>query len=195
MCGIAGVLGLPPDLAEATAPRMRSALGHRGPDAEGLEVIPGPPGSHPLVLAHTRLSILDPSPAAHQPLSDQRDPASWIVFNGEIYNFQDLGEELDRAGLQRRTRSDTEVILGAYRQWGPQAALRLRGMFAFCIADPEAVRFRRADPLEQSLRSRARIRIVARDDLREALARRLLVRAENAAQNRRDRIDVHRPFS
>ena len=84
--------------------------------------------------AHTRLSILDLSPLGHQPM---QDPAtgSWIVFNGEIYNFRDLRRELESAGVGFRSQSDTEVILAAYRVWGEGCLSRLRGMFAFALWD------------------------------------------------------------
>ena len=84
--------------------------------------------------AHTRLSILDLSPLGHQPM---QDPAtgSWIVFNGEIYNFRDLRRELESAGVEFRSQSDTEVILAAYRVWGEGCLSRLRGMFAFALWD------------------------------------------------------------
>jgi asparagine synthase (glutamine-hydrolysing) len=141
MCGIAGILSGPsadPEALRDPLLRMLTALRHRGPDGEGFEII-GEPGStqSALLLAHTRLAILDPSPAGRQPM---RDPVTgnWIVFNGEIYNFKDLRAELDGDPWQSRT--DTEVLLRAYRRWGESFLERLRGMFAFALWDARARR-------------------------------------------------------
>jgi asparagine synthase (glutamine-hydrolysing) len=130
MCGICGIVnrgGGPVDgrLLEA----MRDLMIPRGPDQAGLHV-DGPVG-----LAHRRLSIIDLSPAASQPMTNE-DGTIWLVFNGEIYNFGPLREELIRAGHRFRSRSDTEVVIHGYEQWGLEAlAPRLRGMFAFAIWD------------------------------------------------------------
>lgn len=141
MCGIAGTLGIALEIARPAAERMREALVHRGPDDEGLEVVPDPTGrAPPMVLAHTRLAILDLSPAGHQPMSDQptgNGPPNWIVFNGEIFNFRQLRDELARAGHPSSSQSDTEVILHAVRAWGVDCVERMRGMFAWCLAMPE----------------------------------------------------------
>jgi asparagine synthase (glutamine-hydrolysing) len=138
MCGIAGVLGLPPEIATPAASRMREAVRLRGPDGEGTETIAGPPGMPPVVLAHTRLAIIDLSCAGRQPMSladASGRPSLWITFNGEIYNFAELRMELAKLGHVARTGTDTEVILLAYRAWGEAAVSRLRGMFAFVLAD------------------------------------------------------------
>src|SRR5260370_39680484 len=109
MCGIAGILGVPQDLAEEAAPRMLAAMRHRGPDDSGVEFIHDSqsPG-RPITLLHTRLAILDPSPAGHQPMSDRpldrRQKPNWIVFNGEVFNFQELQARLASAGWSCRTR-------------------------------------------------------------------------------------------
>ena len=129
MCGIAGIVSFGhhrPDRGRLE--RMGDALRHRGPDDSGI-VIVGRAG-----LAHRRLSIID---LAHgqQPMSDESS-GSWIVFNGEIYNFKELRAELEAAGCRFVTRSDTEVLLHAYRTWGRGCVTRLRGMFAFAIWDP-----------------------------------------------------------
>jgi asparagine synthase (glutamine-hydrolysing) len=141
MCGIAGLIGIAPDVARPAAERMLERLRHRGPDDEGLEVVAGPEGRAPAVLVHTRLSIVDLSRAGHQPKSDAPGSGggrpSWITYNGEIYNFRELWTDLERAGVPCTSRSDTEVILKAYRAFGVRAVERFEGMFAFCLVDPE----------------------------------------------------------
>ncbi|PWG62682.1 XrtA/PEP-CTERM system amidotransferase [Sediminicurvatus halobius] len=129
MCGIAGIFDPRGRQAAdaAVLDRMTDSLAHRGPDDRGTW-IDGPVG-----LGHRRLSIIDLA-AGHQPLFNE-DGRVAIVFNGEIYNFQPLMEELKAAGHQFRTRSDTEVIVHAWEQWGEACVERLRGMFAFAIWD------------------------------------------------------------
>ncbi|HEX6764811.1 MAG TPA: hypothetical protein VF103_05020, partial [Polyangiaceae bacterium] len=140
MCGIAGILGTDLALAQPAAERMQRALRHRGPDDEGLAIVEGRGGKAPAVLVHTRLSIVDLSPAGHQPMKDEPtrpgDAPNVITYNGEIYNFRSLQPELARAGWPCRTRSDSEVLLHAYRVWGVRAVERFEGMFAFCLLDP-----------------------------------------------------------
>jgi asparagine synthase (glutamine-hydrolysing) len=139
MCGIAGIVGVRTEAAGPAADRMLTALRHRGPDAEGVGSVADPAGSAPpVVLAHSRLAVIDLSPAGAQPMADRRPggPAAHIVFNGEIYNYRELAADLARIGLVPRGGSDTEVLLLAYRAWSEQAVTRLRGMFAFAIADP-----------------------------------------------------------
>jgi asparagine synthase (glutamine-hydrolysing) len=144
MCGIAGILGLPPALALELAPRMLRALSHRGPDDEGTQVVHWPDrfGSHPAVLLQSRLSILDLTAAGHQPMQDRPGDAApspnWIVFNGEIFNFHDLQVPLTAAGWSCQTRCDTEVILNAYRVGGRDCVKDFRGMFAWCLIDSAA---------------------------------------------------------
>jgi len=106
---------------------MSAAIRHRGPDGSG-EFLDGEIG-----LAHRRLSIIDIDGGA-QPLSDE-DETLRVVFNGEIYNFIELRSELQRLGRRFRTRSDTEVIVQAYAQWGGQCVKRFNGMFAFALWD------------------------------------------------------------
>ena len=128
MCGIVGSFDLP-DLA----PRMEAALdrlAHRGPDARGLIRVEA--GGSPVILGHRRLSIIDPTGPADQPF--EKD-GLLLVFNGEIYNHADLRRELEALGASFTTRSDTEVLLEAWRHWGPGSLLRLRGMFAFALLD------------------------------------------------------------
>ena len=130
MCGIAGSLdlrsGRAPD--EDTVARMTDLLAHRGPDDAGMLVDP------PVVLGHRRLSILDISAAGHQPMA-ARDGVRWITFNGEIYNYKELAEDLRALGHEFSTTCDTEVLLAAYTQWGGEALERLNGIFAFALWD------------------------------------------------------------
>jgi asparagine synthase (glutamine-hydrolysing) len=137
MCGIAGALGVPEEAARKVVERMRRALAHRGPDDHGTEVLYARKAEHPVVLTHNRLAIIDLSAAGHEPMFyGGRDLA--LTFNGEIYNFSDIRRELEERGFQFRSRTDAEVILAAYRAWGPDAVQRFRGMFAFAIADVKA---------------------------------------------------------
>jgi asparagine synthase (glutamine-hydrolysing) len=128
MCGIAGFAGTGD---EATLGAMAARLKHRGPDASGTWISEkGRAG-----LAHTRLSIIDLSLAAKQPM-ESADGRYHIVFNGEIYNFAELRKEL--SSYPFKTHSDTEVILAAYAAWGAGGFERLRGMFAFALYDSRA---------------------------------------------------------
>jgi asparagine synthase (glutamine-hydrolysing) len=111
---------------------MVEALRHRGPDDQGIKPLAA------AVLGHTRLSIIDLT-SGHQPLSTA-DDRYWITFNGEIYNYLPLREELSRAGYRFRTTSDTEVLLAAYQTWDIAAFDRLNGMYAFAIWDNETRR-------------------------------------------------------
>ena len=135
MCGIAGTFelerGSVPD--EALVGRMTDALAHRGPDDAGLLV------DVPVVLGNRRLAILDLSPAGHQPMATE-DGRLWITYNGEIYNYVELADELRGLGRDFRTGTDTEVLLQAYEEWGEDAFARLNGDFAFAIWDREAAR-------------------------------------------------------
>ncbi|MGH8261517.1 MAG: asparagine synthase (glutamine-hydrolyzing), partial [Steroidobacteraceae bacterium] len=133
MCGIAGYLAArPSDGLDPALRGMAAALVHRGPDDEGFFHAATRDGGR-VGLAHRRLSIIDLA-TGHQPMSNE-DGSVQIVFNGEIYNFQDLRDELVAAGHAFRTRSDTETIVHAYEQWGPECVLRFRGMFAFALWD------------------------------------------------------------
>jgi len=129
MCGIAGIVdfGGNPPTREIIA-RMTDLIRHRGPDDEGIAIL-GPAG-----LGHRRLAIIDLSPAGHQPMTLE-DGGVHVVFNGEIYNFQEVKAELEASGVAFRTRSDTEVILRAYRAWGIDSLQKLNGMFAFALWD------------------------------------------------------------
>ncbi|MBI3652553.1 MAG: asparagine synthase (glutamine-hydrolyzing) [Acidobacteria bacterium] len=134
MCGIVGamVVGAAPPALRAVVEQAQQKLRHRGPDDAGVY---GSAEEH-CVLAHTRLSILDLSPAGHQPMQTV-DGRFWISFNGEIYNFRDLQKELQQAGESLRSQSDTEVILQLYAREGRACLERLRGMFAFAIWDAQ----------------------------------------------------------
>jgi asparagine synthase (glutamine-hydrolysing) len=129
MCGIAGIVmlnGGAPDSTRLAA--MTKAVAHRGPDGEGIR-IDGPVG-----FGHRRLAIVDLSADGHQPMSDA-DGLLTITFNGEIYNHVELREELRLLGHRFRTRTDTEVILEAWRRWGPRCVDRFNGMWTFALHD------------------------------------------------------------
>ena len=130
MCGIAGIVRLDgvsvsPDAIGV----LTDLIAHRGPDDAGVHV-----DGH-VGLGHRRLSIVDLSPAGHQPMASG-DGSLWIVFNGEIYNHEALRAELTGLGHAFRSTTDTEVILAAYRQWGEDCVHRFEGMWAFAIWEP-----------------------------------------------------------
>ena len=130
MCGIVGITAVAAQAQRAWLAIGRDAMTHRGPDDAGeWWSADGRVG-----LAHRRLSIIDLSPAGHQPMHDASGTLS-IVFNGEIYNFADLRDELIAKGHGFRSHSDTEVILAAYREWGTACLARFNGMFAFALFD------------------------------------------------------------
>lgn len=132
MCGIVGAINWGD---RGTLLAMTQALAHRGPDDQGLWERRAPDGAW-VGLGHRRLSIIDLSPAGHQPMSNENGRL-WIVFNGEIYNYQELREELLQKGHRFRSNSDTEVILHLYEALGEGCLEHLRGMFAFGIWDCE----------------------------------------------------------
>jgi asparagine synthase (glutamine-hydrolysing) len=120
-----------PHLAEMFASSAIGSLKHRGPDGSGLEHLP----SQPCIVGHTRLAILDLGDAASQPMSDG-DKRFWITFNGEIYNFRELREQLESEGRVFSSTGDTEVLLQACTAWGIDRTVRnVRGMFAFALVD------------------------------------------------------------
>lgn len=130
MCGILGWIA--PEVRDTPGLRARlgpalDALHPRGPDGSGIEVGDG------WALGHTRLAILDLSERAAQPMGDGR--GGWLVYNGEIYNYRELGKELEGRGIVFRSTGDSEVLLHAMRVWGPDCLPRLRGMFAFAWLD------------------------------------------------------------
>lgn len=160
MCGIAGIIAL-----ENKAPldpglivKMNDSLRHRGPDGEGFmygtpwdaessarlksdrpgALVVHQPSPSPVWLAHRRLSIIDLSPLAAQPMSNH-DGSIWIVFNGEIYNHREIRQELAAKGYPFKTdHSDTETIIYAYQAWGIDCLHKFRGMFAIAIWDRKA---------------------------------------------------------
>ncbi|MBV9894536.1 MAG: asparagine synthase (glutamine-hydrolyzing), partial [Chloroflexi bacterium] len=159
MCGIFGLVDRAQPVDLRLARKAGRMLRHRGPDDEGYLVATWSPSRAEhyggddtvaslnlpdldscdwagpgVVLAHRRLSILDVSPAGHQPMST-RDGRYWLAYNGEIYNYLEIRDELTALGRQFHTRCDTEVLLEAYAQWGVDALARFVGMFSFAIVD------------------------------------------------------------
>ena len=127
MCGICGYIGdHRPELLEP----MCMAMVHRGPDDMGTWVDP----KARVGLGHRRLSIIDLSPAGHQPMTNE-DQTVWISYNGEIYNFQELRERLIARGHTFRSRSDTEVLVHLYEEHGLDCLQQLNGIFALAIWD------------------------------------------------------------
>jgi len=133
MCGIAGIVDLHGVPERGVLERARDTLTHRGPDDAGMFVN----DRRDAALLFRRLSIIDLTPAGHQPLANA-DGSRWIVFNGEVYNFEALRQELEKAGHRFRSRTDTEVVLHAFEEWGESCLLRFVGMFAFAIWDDRA---------------------------------------------------------
>lgn len=129
MCGIVGIVDLHSnrEISRQTLAKMNDAQHHRGPDEGGYHIAPG------VGLGHRRLSIIDLS-TGKQPLYNE-DGSVVVVFNGEIYNYQELITELTRLGHIFKTRSDTEVIVHAWEAWGTGCLARFRGMFAFALWD------------------------------------------------------------
>lgn len=130
MCGIAGAVGLSDrGDAETRVRRMMTALARRGPDSSGLE------SWETAVLGHRRLAILDLSEAGHQPMLSY-NKSHCVVFNGAIYNFRELRSELETLGCPFKSRTDTEVLVHGYTEWGMDVLVsKLRGMFAFGLWD------------------------------------------------------------
>jgi asparagine synthase (glutamine-hydrolysing) len=130
MCGIIGIIHRhPKSLNPLTADNLKT-LAHRGPDGSGVYT------DQYVQFGHTRLSIIDLSEAAAQPMRS-RDKRFVVTFNGEIYNYLELRDELKALGVIFETQSDTEVLLSAYATWGPQCVEKFLGMFAFVIWDTE----------------------------------------------------------
>ncbi|MEM7012896.1 MAG: asparagine synthase (glutamine-hydrolyzing), partial [Verrucomicrobiota bacterium] len=127
MCGIAGFVGARDD-GEDVLRRMLQKLRRRGPDGEGIEIF-----DNEAFLGHRRLSIIDLE-GGRQPMSNE-DDSLWLTFNGEIFNFQELTQQLQKKGHQFKTQSDSEVILHLYEEFGPAGFEQLNGMFAFALWD------------------------------------------------------------
>jgi len=161
MCGIAGIYNLNDKaIDQRLLQQMTTLVKHRGPDDEGYCLISKQGTAIPacgtdtiaelqsaylqlpmqaeamLGMGFRRLSILDLSPAGHQPMSNA-DSSLWIVYNGEIYNYLELRAELEQSGYQFRTHTDTEVILNAYHKWGTDCLQRFNGMWAFALYDKQ----------------------------------------------------------
>jgi len=128
MCGIAGIIAATGKVLKHAVEPLIAAQQHRGPDGAGVWA------DDVCALGHRRLAIIDLSATGRQPLSNE-DGTVWITFNGEIYNFQALRQALAGLGHTFHTRTDTEVIVHAYEQWGTACVERLRGMFAFGLWD------------------------------------------------------------
>ncbi|MGH7210984.1 MAG: asparagine synthase (glutamine-hydrolyzing), partial [Acetobacteraceae bacterium] len=129
MCGLAGIFTLDAtrDVDEGLLRRMTTALAHRGPDGDGFLIEPG------IGLGNRRLAIIDPR-AGQQPMFNE-DGSVAITFNGLIYNFRDLQPQLQALGHVFRTRCDTETVIHAWEEWGPDCLDRIEGMFAFALWD------------------------------------------------------------
>src|SRR5215467_2853459 len=128
MCGIAGIMSLSDKIVRLEEIRsMCDTMIHRGPDDEGFHTGPG------IGLGMRRLSIIDVK-GGHQPVHNEDGTVS-VVFNGEIYNFDELRRDLETQGHTFRTHSDTEVIVHSYEQYGVNCVDRMRGMFAFAVWD------------------------------------------------------------
>lgn len=130
MCGIVAVFHFDSqyEVSEALLRRMTNSMAHRGPDGEGCW-IGGSVG-----LGHRRLAIIDLSPAGHQPMSNE-DGTLWITYNGEIYNFKEVREELEIRGHSFRSHTDTEIVLHAYEEWDTGCLSHFNGMWAFALWD------------------------------------------------------------
>ncbi|MFA5793500.1 MAG: asparagine synthase (glutamine-hydrolyzing) [Candidatus Brocadiia bacterium] len=133
MCGICGIYSLDKSgVNQSLVKRMNDQIIHRGPDDEGYWLSQN---SVPFIaLASRRLSIIDLSAAGHQPMANE-DKTLWITYNGEIYNYLELKQELENFGHKFNSDSDTEVILHAYEQWGTECLRRFNGMWAFVLWD------------------------------------------------------------
>jgi asparagine synthase (glutamine-hydrolysing) len=129
MCGIAGIFDLAGrPVADSEVRAMNEAIRHRGPDDGGQYLEQG------LGLANRRLAIIDLSPAGHQPMANE-DSSLLLVYNGELYNFTELVPLLESRGHTFHSKTDTEVVVHAYEEWGPACLERMNGMFAFAIWD------------------------------------------------------------
>jgi len=134
MCGITGALSRSP-IAQATITAMRDTLVHRGPDAAAI----WRSSDERVAFGHQRLAVIDVDPRSNQPMI-AHDGRLVLIFNGEIYNYRSIRAELERAQVSFRTQSDTEVLIEAFRRWGPEMLDRLSGQFAIVIWDAETRR-------------------------------------------------------
>jgi len=127
MCGICGIIERNKKTDKSEIEKLNNAMTHRGPDGEGYRIYKN------YALAQRRLAIIDLS-TGQQPMPNE-EKTIWITFNGEIYNYLEIKKELQEKGHKFSTKSDTEVIIHGYEEWGYEILKRLRGMFAFCIYD------------------------------------------------------------
>lgn len=133
MCGITGFFDLKDGTSKEVLDKMTDSLAHRGPDGESTEFFEK--DGIQIGLGHRRLSVIDLTECGAQPM---RLDSLWITFNGEIYNYRAIRDELTHLGHRFISNSDTEIILHAFRQWGTACLDRFRGMFAFLIVDIES---------------------------------------------------------
>jgi len=130
MCGIVGFCSCNEKVDKAILTSMRDALTHRGPDDAGIYI----DEENNVGLGHRRLSILDLSSLGHQPMSNENG-SIWITYNGEVYNFKEIREELSKRGYSFKSKSDTEVVIKSYEEWGIDCVHKFIGMFALGIWD------------------------------------------------------------
>src|SRR6476620_240277 len=132
MCGIYGVIARKGQINPEILPRMGRALAHRGPDDGNERIAISDAGC--VALGHKRLSIIDLSAAGRQPMANE-DESVWLTLNGEIYNYQELRQELETKGHRFRSHSDSEVVVHLYEESGAKCLAKLKGMFAFALWD------------------------------------------------------------
>src|SRR5690349_10444546 len=130
MCGITGIVDFRKRSDEETLKKMSSCLAHRGPDGQGIFLKETQEAT--VGLGHRRLSIIDLSTSANQPMHFD---GLHLIFNGEIYNYQEIRDRLIKMGHQFQTHSDTEVILHSWREWGEASIAQWHGMFAIAMYD------------------------------------------------------------
>lgn len=129
MCGIIGLIS-PCPVSEENFKKARDRLIHRGPDDAGLWFN----NEKTVALGHRRLSIIDLSSAGHQPMCNENQSV-WLVYNGEIYNFKEIREELIKKGHSFKSQTDSEVVIHSYEEWGTDCLKKFNGMFAFALWD------------------------------------------------------------
>jgi len=134
MCGIFGIAARNAQIPAGLLERGTQSLAHRGPDDSGTIILRDTTASVEIGLGNRRLAILDLSPLGHQPMQDP-ETGNWIIYNGEIYNFREVRDELEKSGTRFASHSDTEVLLKSYARWGETCLSKFRGMFAFAIWD------------------------------------------------------------
>ena len=127
MCGINGIISKNQNLELSEILRMNKVIEHRGPDDFGIIQF------NNTILGHVRLSIQDLSLKGRQPMS--RDGNEWIIYNGEIYNFREIRNELENKGYKFFSKTDTEVILAAFNHWGEKCLNKFNGMWVFALLD------------------------------------------------------------